>query len=72
MKYLRIEEDGSLSVVSGSDPENDDELLQEVNQGALDVVRFRGEEFQRLVVEEEGDEDDPAFDVAWETLEEHK
>lgn len=70
MDYLRIEEDGQLLVVRGKDPEDDEELLQEVADGTLDVIRYRGHDFQQLIVEEltEDEDDAPDFEVSWLTL----
>ena len=68
MDYLRIEEDGSFNVVKGKDPETDQDLLKEVDDGTLSVIRYKGNCFEYLIVEnlgaeeEEGEEE---FDVAW-------
>lgn len=71
MEYLKIDTDGTnFSVVKGSDPEQDETLLAEIDDGECNVFRYHGNEFQILSVEP--DEEGDGYDTAWETVEEEK
>lgn len=70
MEFLRIEEDGSL-LVERNDPTKDVETLQQIADGTLLVVRYRGNTFQQLEVEGDGEELED-FDTAWSTIQETK
>ena len=65
MEFLRIEEDGSLLVVK-EDPTQDLETLQELENGTLSVVRYRGNAFQQLEILDSGEgEELEDFETEW-------
>lgn len=79
MDHLLIDEDGEMNVLKGKDPEKDSDILEMVNDGEMIVVRYRGNQFERMIVDlteaEEEDEDEPKaadYDIAWEPIEETK
>lgn len=67
MNYLFIQEDGQAHQTDGEELTQED--MQSINEGYIDIIRFRGNQFERAKINvDPPSEQEGQFSVTWERV----